>query len=232
MTTGLIYKKMANVYSKVDAIAKTKSNTGSLQYPFRGIDDVYNTLHKVFAEEGIFVTPEILNSERSQIVNKSGSIGYHTVSKIKYTFYAEDNSFVSAITEGEAIDYGDKSTSKSQSMSFKYALLQTFMIPTEDTEDGDKTSPEAGKKKDVTPAALKTNAKGEIELPQGNHADVMAKLNKCKTEAHLLAYQKIREAHTWTPAELKEQDDFIKALREQWKTEADAAANMEQGDIR
>ena len=34
------------------------------------------------------------------------------------------------------------------------------------------------------------------------------------------------------PAELKEQDDFIKALREQWKTEADAAANMEQGDIR
>ena len=82
-----------------------------------------------------------------------------------------------------------------------------------------------------TPAVLK-NPKGEIELPQGNHADVMSKLNKCKSEAHLLAYQKIREAHTWTPAELKEQDDFIIALREQWKTEADAAANMEQGDIR
>ena len=228
MNTVLIYKKMANVYAKVDAITKTKSNTGSLQYPFRGIDDVYNTLHKVFAEEGIFVIPEILSSERNQITNKSGSIGYHTISKIKYTFYAEDGSSVSASAEGEAIDYGDKSTSKSQSMSFKYTLLQTFMIPTEDTEDGDKTSPEAGKH---TPAVLK-NTKGEIELPQGNHADVMSKLNKCKSEAHLLAYQKIREAHTWTPAELKEQDDFIKALREQWKTEADAAANMEQGDIR
>lgn len=231
MTTGLIYKKMANVYSKIEAIGKTQENKEQ-RFNFRGIDDVYNALHKTMAEEGIFLTPEVIETTRTQIQSKSGTNGWHTISKIKFTFFAEDGSSVPAITDGEAIDYGDKSTSKSQSMAIKYALLQTFMIPTEDTEDGDKTSPEAGKKKDVTPAALKTNAKGEIELPQGNHADVMAKLNKCKTEAHLLAYQKIREAHTWTPAELKEQDDFIKALREQWKTEADAAANMEQGDIR
>ena len=212
MNTGLIYKKMANVYAKVDAIAKTKSNTGSLQYPFRGIDDVYNTLHKVFAEEGIFVIPEILSSERNQITNKSGSIGYHTISKIKYTFYAEDGSNVSASAEGEAIDYGDKSTSKSQSMSFKYTLLQTFMIPTEDTEDGDKTSPEAGKH---TPAVLK-NPKGEIELPQGNHADVMAKLAKCKTEEHLKAYFKIRDAHTWTTQQRADQDKYVEQLRQSW----------------
>ena len=223
-----MYKKIANVYATVDAIAKTKSNTGTLQYPFRGIDDVYNALHKVFSEEGIFVTPEILESSRTQIVNKSGTTGYHTVSKIKFTFYAEDGSFVSATAEGEAIDYGDKSTSKSQSMSFKYALLQTFMIPTEDTEDGDKHTPETGTKKpDVTPDALKPNSKGEIELPQGDHAKTMQQLAKCKSETHLQIYQKVRESHNWKPEELKEQDDFIAALRAQWKAEADAAANMQ-----
>ena len=211
MTTGLIYKKMANVYSKIEAIGKTQENKEQ-RFKFRGIDDVYNALHKTMAEEGIFLAPEVIETTRTQIQSKSGTNGWHTISKIKFTFFAEDGSSVSAVTEGEAIDYGDKSTSKSQSMAIKYALLQTFMIPTEDTEDGDKTSPEAGKH---TPAVLK-NPKGEIELPQGNHKDVMAKLAKCKTEEHLKAYFKIRDAHTWTAEERKEQDTYVEGLRKAW----------------
>ena len=211
MTTGLIYKKMANVYSKIEAIGKTQENKEQ-RFKFRGIDDVYNALHKTMAEEGIFLAPEVIETTRTQIQSKSGTNGWHTISKIKFTFFAEDGSSVSAVTEGEAIDYGDKSTSKSQSMAIKYALLQTFMIPTEDTEDGDKTSPEAGKH---TPAVLK-NPKGEIELPQGDHTDVMARLAKCKTEEHLKAYFKIRDAHTWTAQQRAEQDKFIAELRQSW----------------
>lgn len=211
MTTGLIYKKMANVYSKIEAIGKTQENKEQ-RFKFRGIDDVYNALHKTMAEEGIFLTPEVIETTRTQIQSKSGTNGWHTISKIKFTFYAEDGSSVFAITEGEAIDYGDKSTSKSQSMAIKYALLQTFMIPTEDTEDGDKTSPEAGKH---TPAVLK-NPKGEIELPLGNHNDIMLKLAKCKTEEHLKTYFKIREAHTWTTQQRADQDKFIAELRQSW----------------
>lgn len=211
MNTGLIYKKMANVYSKIEAIGKTQENKEQ-RFKFRGIDDVYNALHKTMAEEGIFLTPEVIETTRTQIQSKSGTNGWHTISKIKFTFYAEDGSSVFAITEGEAIDYGDKSTSKSQSMAIKYALLQTFMIPTEDTDDGDKTSPEAGKH---TPAVLK-NPKGEIELPLGNHNDIMLKLAKCKTEEHLKAYFKIRDAHTWTTQQRADQDKFIAELRQSW----------------
>lgn len=133
-----IYKAMSNVYSKVDAIKKDQMN--KIQgFKFRGIDDVFNSLHKIFSEEEIFVLPTVLDSKREQIESKTGSKGYSVVSKIKYTFYAVDGSFVESVVEGEGADYGDKATSKSQSMAIKYLLLHSFMIPTEDMEDGDKT---------------------------------------------------------------------------------------------
>ena len=214
MTTGLIYKKMANVYSKIEAIGKTQENKEQ-RFKFRGIDDVYNALHKTMAEEGIFLAPEVIETTRIQIQSKSGTNGWHTISKIKFTFFAEDGSSVSAVTEGEAIDYGDKSTSKSQSMAIKYALLQTFMIPTEDTDDGDKTSPEAGKH---TPAVLK-NPKGEIELPKGDHVKIMQELDKVKNEKQLKFYYDKRAKFTWTTEEITEQDKFVEQLKSQW-TEA------------
>jgi len=215
MNTGLIYKKMANVYAKIEAIDKTKENKEQ-RFKFRGIDDVYNALHKIFAEECIFLVPEVIESQRTPIESKSGTKGWHTVSKYKFSFYAEDGSSVSAITEGEAIDYGDKSTSKSQSMSIKYALIQTFMIPTEDTEDGDKTSPEAGKH---TPAVLK-NPKGEIELPKGDHVKIMQELDKVKNEKQLKFYYDKRAKFTWTTEEITEQDKFVEQLKSQWSEAA------------
>lgn len=213
--SALIYQKMANVYKEVDAIAKTKSNAGDIKYPFRGIDDVYNTLHKVFAKEGIFLVPETISSGVEPITSKNGTAGFHIISRIKFTFYAEDGSSVYAIAEGEAIDYGDKATSKSQSMAIKYALLQTFMIPTEDTEDGDAVSPDAGKKS-VTPPVLKG------EKPKATQAAFMAKLGKCKTEAHITAALKVRDVFEWTNAELAEQNKIIAELRESFKQGATA----------
>ena len=214
--SALIYQKMANVYKEVDAIAKTRSNAGDIKYPFRGIDDVYNTLHKVFAKEGIFLVPETISSGVEPITSKSGNNGFHIISRIKFTFYAEDGSSVSAISEGEAIDYGDKATSKSQSMAIKYALLQPFMIPTEDTEDGDATTPEATKKSAVTPPVLKG------EKPKGNQAEFMAKLSKSKTEAHIAAAMRVHDAYSWSTAEEAEQITAINNLRASWKQEATA----------
>jgi hypothetical protein len=211
---ALIYQKMANVYKEVEAIAKTRSNSGDIKYPFRGIDDVYNTLHKVFAKEGIFLVPETISSGVEPITSKSGSNGFHIISRIKFTFYAEDGSSVSAISEGEAIDYGDKATSKSQSMAIKYALLQTFMIPTEDTEDGDATTPEATKKSAVTPPVLKG------EKPKGNQTEFLAKLGKSKTEAHIQAALKVQDAFMWTASEKAEHIAAINKLRKSWEATA------------
>src|SRR5690606_11320769 len=44
----------------------------------------------------------------------------------------------------EGLDSGDKATNKALSAALKYALIQTFSIPTEDMAEGDAESPEKG----------------------------------------------------------------------------------------
>lgn len=100
-------------------------------------------------------------------------------------------------------------------------------LPDEMTSETKKVEPSsAPADPGVVPDSLK-NSNGEIELKPGNHKEVMKKLNKCKNEMHIQSYFKVRNAHTWTEEELKEQDEFISVLRAQWKEEADAAINMQ-----
>ena len=135
---------MAEIMKETKAVQK--SNTANMgnsgNYKFRGIDDMYNALHDAFAKQNVFIIPEILE-EKSEIIEKEKTyngqknITYskYTTLEVKYTFYAEDGSSVSAIGIGEAIDTSDKGTNKAQSSALKYVLMQTFLIPTEEEKD-------------------------------------------------------------------------------------------------
>jgi len=130
-----IYQAMANVMASISAIGKDKHNPQG-NFKFRGIDDVYNSLHRAMAAEGIFCTMEVLDhrSEPRQFKNSSGFQVYTTV---KYSFHTVDGSSVSSTVVGEAMDSGDKATNKTYAIAHKYALLQAFLIPTEDMQDPD-----------------------------------------------------------------------------------------------
>jgi hypothetical protein len=52
----------------------------------------------------------------------------------------EDGSSHSIKAYGEALDAGDKATSKAMTAAYKYALLQTFCIPISGSEDADADS--------------------------------------------------------------------------------------------
>jgi hypothetical protein len=70
-----------------------------------------------------------------------------------------DGSSVTTVITGEAMDSGDKATNKAMSVALKYALLQMFLIPTDDMRDPDATThPE------VKPAATSKSA------PPSKHA--------------------------------------------------------------
>ena len=60
---------------------------------------------------------------------------------MKYTFYAEDGSSVSAVVQGEGMDSADKSSNKAMSVAFKYACFQVLCIPTEEMKDPDAETP-------------------------------------------------------------------------------------------
>lgn len=151
-----IYKAMAGVMADMEAIGKDKRNQQQ-GFNYRGIDDVYNVLHPLLAKHKIFTTPEVLERWREERTNNKGTILAFVSLQMKYTFWCEDGSSVSCVVIGEGMDSGDKATNKAMAIAHKYALLQTFAIPTADMVDPDsechelqaETEPQLIGKKDI-----------------------------------------------------------------------------------
>ncbi len=137
----LIYQRIAAIMAEVPAIGKNNQNQEQ-RYRFRGIDDVYNSLHPLFAKHQIFTTSEILSKNREVWTNKNGTIMIEFTLQVKYRFTAIDGSFIETETMGQAMDSSDKASNKAMSMAHKAAILQIFMIPTVDIEDADAVTPE------------------------------------------------------------------------------------------
>ena len=139
--TAKIYEAICGVMEDVGAVKKTDRNEFD-KYMYRGIDAVMNALQPAMIKHHVFVTPEVIEQTREDRIGKNGSPLIYSVTKVKYTFYTDDGSSVSALVIGEAMDRGDKSMNKAMSAAFKYACFQTFCIPTEEMIDSEKDSPE------------------------------------------------------------------------------------------
>lgn len=129
-----IYESVAAVQADVDFIGKDKQVQSGGTYKYRGVDQVLNTLHPLFAKHKVFAVPEVLEIlERETRTTQKGGVVLYQVLKVKYTFYAEDGTSVSATVVGEAMDSGDKVSNKCMSVAYKYACFQILSIPTEET---------------------------------------------------------------------------------------------------
>ena len=201
---GKIYKQICSVMQEINAIGKDRRNqTQNFQY--RGIDDVMNELHSVLAKCGVFVVPQVLDEARTTGKTKSGGDMFYTRLKIKFTFYAEDGSFIESVVIGEAMDTGDKASNKALSVGLKYALLQVFCIPTEDEKDPDAQSPEpqAGSMKPAP--AKKAPAKFAFE-PKGGETTPAEK----KELGGLLSTKYPNGGAVFSKAEAKKYSDMRK----------------------
>ena len=138
---GRIYQAIQKVMAKVGAVGKDSLNPQQ-RYKYRSIDAVMNALHPALVDAGVFVAPEVLETSREERTTKNGAVMIYSVAKIRYTFYCDDGSSVQAVVIGEGMDSGDKSMNKAMSAAFKYALFQTFCIPTEEMHDSEEDSPE------------------------------------------------------------------------------------------
>lgn len=141
MEDKLIYKKIGEILKSVSPVSKDRKNAQQ-GYNFRGIDDMYNELHSHFSEHGVFITSEVKNNRREERPSKGGGILIWTIVDVAFTFIAEDGSTVQSTMVGEAMDSGDKGCNKAMSAALKYALMQMFLIPTEDKKDSENDTPE------------------------------------------------------------------------------------------
>ena len=170
-----IYESISNALADIGAVGKTKWNDQQ-KFKFRGIDDVMNSLHPVLEKNKIFVVPEVLEQIREDRVSGKGNPLIYSICKIKYTFYAEDGTFVTAVVIGEGMDSGDKATNKAMSIAFKYALFQIFCIPTEEMADPDSESPEPapkgkGKKQEAPSQPTQQQAQPPKQPPTQTNAN-------------------------------------------------------------
>lgn len=140
-----IYKAIADVLSEVGAVGKDGQNAFD-KYRYRSIDAVMNAMHPAMAKYGVFVMPEVLEQSREERGSRNGGVLIYSIIKVRYTFYAEDGSSLTATVIGEGMDKGDKSVNKAMSAAFKYALFQVFCIPTDEFSDSEDESPEARQK--------------------------------------------------------------------------------------
>lgn len=150
-----IYESITAIMQEGYAIGKENRNEQQ-KFMYRGIDDVMNTFQPLLSKYKVFVVPEVIGREREERSGRNGGNLIYSILTIRYTFYAEDGSSVSAVVVGEGMDSGDKASNKAMAVGMKYAMFQTFCIPTEEMRDDDPdkttTEPTTPKKAEKQPA--------------------------------------------------------------------------------
>jgi hypothetical protein len=137
-----IHAALAEAAGRIGALAKTEKNKEQ-GFMFRSIEAILAHSKPVFTDLGISVTPRTLEKEYQEVTAKSGARGWRCTLTMEYTFsLGSDGSERVTSMPGEAIDYGDKSTSKAAQMAYKYALTQVLQIGSADA-DPDGESPES-----------------------------------------------------------------------------------------
>lgn len=135
-----IHQRMARIMKACDGIIK--SNTSDQGYKFRGVDDAYNYLHDLLVREGVFTVPRVLDLQREERLSSRNKTLIYTIIRMEFDFVSEEGDLVTVGPMiGEAMDSGDKSSNKCQSIAHKMALFQVFMIPTllsADTAEGEQ----------------------------------------------------------------------------------------------
>lgn len=170
-----IYESITKIMEDIPAIGKDQTNK-TQGFKYRGIDDVMNTLQPLLSKNKVFIVPQILEQTREErTTNKGGNLIY-SICKIKYIFYAEDGTYIEAVTVGEGMDAGDKATNKAMAIAMKYALFQVFCIPTEEMKDPDGETPEGSKPKNQLISA--EDAKRLQEIMENKGLNVQALLQK------------------------------------------------------
>lgn len=143
-TMGKIYGRICDIMAEVQAIGKEQKNVAQ-NYKYRGIDDVYNDLHVLFAKHRVFsVIADIKEIQTKEFSSSRGSTMFKFIVPVTYRFYTDDGSYIDSGVIGSGMDTGDKEVYKALAGAHKYAIMQLLMIPTDEPKDAEMDSPETG----------------------------------------------------------------------------------------
>lgn len=149
-----IQAALAAVMADVTHVGKEGKNTHQ-NYRFRGIDGVLNACGPALRRHGVIVLPHLEAAEHQVVeVGKNRTPMQQALLTVRYVFHGPAGDSIDCVVAGEAMDSGDKATSKAMSVAFRTALIQALSLPT-DEPDPDEASYErapAGRR-DISPPA-------------------------------------------------------------------------------
>lgn len=131
-----VMKKVKHV-AKSDRVEGTRFMKG---FDFRGIDKILNAVGPKFRDIGIISIPHVLEEAIDRVETvKDGDrrVTNYARLRVQYEFIGPGGDSLKCEVVGEAMDYGDKATSKAMSVAMRTALIQVLAIPTQEERDPD-----------------------------------------------------------------------------------------------
>jgi hypothetical protein len=130
---------LADVMRSVGSVAKRDQNTQH-NFSFRGIDAILNAVGPALREHGVIVLPTVDSIEASTVeVGRNRTRMGHVAVTVTYTFVGPGGDELTCRVPGEAMDSGDKATSKAMSVAFRTALIQALALPTDEPDPDSQT---------------------------------------------------------------------------------------------
>jgi len=167
-----IYGALAVAAGEMKAIEKDQKNQGQ-NFMFRSIDTIVGHAKPILARNEISIVPASSVSRHEEVTSGQGSKGWRCIVEMTWQISHADGSFIMAAQSGEAVDYGDKSTSKASQMAYKYMLTQALGVGSEDPDsetadvgEVESIEEQVRKRGNAVKAALLKEAKGDAKAAQ------------------------------------------------------------------
>ena len=155
-----IHKRLAEAAGRMPSLGKDERNTAQ-GFAYRSIEAIVAAAKPVLSELGISIVPRVVSHQTETIDRGTGkNPGYRVIVEVEYLVGCnaeEDGSgehyeLVGSMM-GEAIDYGDKATSKAVQMAFKYFLTDLLLVASDDNDESSAAPAAPAKKRKPGPVA-------------------------------------------------------------------------------
>ena len=131
---ALVHEGLVRVMKALTPIAK--EGAAGVNYKFRSIDAVFNQIHVLLADNGLWLRPVVLDDWQINLIpgTKDRQQG-QALFRVELFACAEDESTHSlGIGLAQSHDYGDKAAYQAQQNAVKYILIEAFAIPTDEPD--------------------------------------------------------------------------------------------------
>lgn len=141
-----VYSAIKEVMKDLGELGISKDSTNKDQgYKFRGIEAVYLAINPLLVKHNLVVLPRHINRWQETRPTKTGGTMAFVTVEVEFDFVqTEDFSKHTVRMCGEGMDTSDKATNKANSAAYKYAMFETFCVPTE-AVDVDSETPSLSK---------------------------------------------------------------------------------------